>query len=112
MSRIIRALFVLVCPIVLLAQESVTLSGQLLDQETQEPLPFANVAVHQFEDDALVSGAISNETGRFEILELPFGKYRLYFSFLGFETTERTLVAGGLNTIFDFGEIELAPSAL
>ncbi len=111
MRRILLALFVLVCPIVLVAQENVTLSGKILDQENQEPLSFANVAVHQYDDDTLVTGAISDEAGRFEILQLPFGKYRLYFSFLGFETTERSLIAGGLNTIFDFGNITLAQSA-
>ncbi len=111
MRQILLALFVLVCPIILEAQETVTISGQLLDSDTQEPLSFANVAVHQFEDDILLTGAITNEDGRFEILQLPFGKYRLYFSFLGFETTERTLIAGGLNTVFDFGKIALAQSA-
>ena len=111
MSRLLLALVVLVSPIILVAQDAVTVSGQLLDQETQEPLAFANVAVYHFVDDVLVTGAITNEDGRFEILELPLGKYRLDFSFLGFETTDRELIAGGLNTIFDLGKIELAPSA-
>ena len=111
MPRIVLMLFVLICPLMLAAQETVTISGQLLNAGTQEPLSFANVAVHSFEDNALLTGAITNEAGRFEILQLPLGKYRLYFTFLGFETAERTLVAGGLNTIFDVGKIALAPSA-
>jgi len=94
-----------------LTQEGITISGQLYDGETQETLSFANVAVHDFDDNILFTGAITNDNGRFEILEIPLGKYRLYFSFIGYTTTERTLVADGLNTIFDLGKIELAPSA-
>ena len=93
------------------AQEKITISGQLFDSETQETLPFANVAVHDFNTDALLTGAITDIDGRFELQEIPLGKYKVYFSFIGYETVEQPLVAGGLNTIFDLGKIQLAPSA-
>ncbi|NJB69943.1 outer membrane receptor protein involved in Fe transport [Saonia flava] len=111
MHRFFLTLLLFISPLLLIGQETVSISGQLIDGETAEPLSFANIAIHQFDDDILLSGAITNEEGRFEILQLPLGKYRLYFSFLGFKTAERTLNAGGLNTIFDFGKIELSPSA-
>ncbi|WP_149276334.1 TonB-dependent receptor domain-containing protein [Pareuzebyella sediminis] len=95
----------------LFAQETITVSGQLFDGETKETLPFANVAVHTFEDNTLITGAITDEEGRFEIQELPVGKYEVYFSFIGYTGAQQTLLAGGLNTIFDLGKIELAPSA-
>jgi len=95
----------------LFAQENITISGRLFDIETKESLPFANVAVHNFEDNALLTGAITDDNGKFEILDIPLGKYKLHFSFIGYKTTEQTLVAGGLNTIFDLGKIELEPSA-
>lgn len=111
MHRISLLLYILFCPILCIAQETIVISGQLLDSESQEPLSFANVALHELEDNTLITGAITNEEGRFEILELPIGKYRLYFSFLGYKTAERTLISGGLNTIFDLGKISLKPSA-
>lgn len=111
MHRISLLLYILFCPILCIAQETIVISGQLLDSESQEPLSFANVALHELEDNTLITGAITNEEGRFEILELPIGKYRLYFSFLGYKTAERTLISGGLNTIFDLGKISLNPSA-
>lgn len=95
----------------LFAQETISVSGQLFDAETKETLPFANVAVHTFEDNALVTGAITDMDGRFKIQELPVGKYEIYFSFIGYTGTQQTLLAGGLNTVFDLGKIELAPSA-
>lgn len=93
------------------SQEKVSVSGLLLDAGTQETLPFANVAVHDFENNALLTGTITDDNGRFELLDIPLGKYKLYFSFLGYKTTEQTLLAGGLNTVFDLGKISLEPSA-
>ncbi len=95
----------------LFAQETVTVSGQLFDAETKEPLSFANVAVHSFEDNTLLTGAITDSDGRFEIQEIPLGKYEVYFSFIGYSGTRQKLLAGGLNTVFDLGKIELEPSA-
>ncbi len=92
-------------------QENVTLSGQLFDATTSETLPFANVAVHNFSDNILVTGAITDIEGRFFIRELPLGKYRIYFSFVGYSTVEQTLIAGGLNTVFDLGKIPMESSA-
>ena len=93
-------------------QEKVTLSGQLFDATTSETLPFANAAVHNFTDNILVTGAITDIEGRFFIRELPLGKYRIYFSFVGYSTVEQTLIAGGLNAVFYLGKITLEPSAV
>lgn len=109
-SKILQ-LFLFFSSTALLAQETVTVSGQLFDAETKEPLSFANVAVHSFDDNALITGAITEEDGRFEIQEIPLGKYEIYFSIIGYSGSQQTLLAGGLNTIFDLGKIELEPSA-
>jgi len=113
MRGILPALFFCFTSIALFAQETetVTVSGQLFDAENKEPLPFANVAVHFFEDNDLVTGAMTDTDGRFEIQEIPLGKYEIYFSFIGYTSSQQTLLAGGLNTVFDFGKIELTPSA-
>ncbi len=94
----------------LFAQENITISGRLFDSETKKELSFANVSVHSFEDNSLVTGAITDADGRFEIQGVSLGKYYVNFSFIGYTDIEQTFVAGGLNTIFDLGKIELAPS--
>src|SRR5680860_819371 len=104
-------LFFFLISLNLFAQETVSVSGQLFDAETKEPLSFANVAVHSFADNALVTGAITDVDGRFGIQQIPLGKYKIYFSFIGYSGTQQTLLAGGLNTILDLGKIELEPSA-
>ncbi len=113
MQRILHCIIFVISNLGLSAQEAetITVSGQLLDAETQKTLAFANVAVHNLETDALITGTITDDDGRFEILEIPVGKYQLYFSFIGYTSAEQDLIAGGLNTVFDLGKIELVPSA-
>ena len=111
MFRIFTSVILFLSMLNLFSQETVTVSGQLFDADSQESLPFANVAVHSFEDNTLVTGAMTDDNGRFEIQEIPLGKYEIYFSFIGYSGSQQTLLAGGLNTIFDLGKIELDPSA-
>ncbi len=110
MSKILFSFIFVLSTFNIFAQENITVSGQLFDAETQESLPFANVAVHSFDGGVLVTGTITDDNGRFQILEIPSGKYRFHFSFIGYVGAEQTLVSGGLNTIFDLGKIELEPS--
>ncbi|MET6991678.1 carboxypeptidase regulatory-like domain-containing protein [Sediminicola arcticus] len=51
----------------LLAQEKITITGQLLEESTNEPLSFANVSVTNSATNTLVTGAITDENGRFKI---------------------------------------------
>lgn len=111
MSKFLLPLIFAFSTLHIFAQETVTVSGQLFDAETKETLPFANIAVHTFSDNALLTGTITDVDGRFEIPEISLGKYEIYFSFIGYSGTQQTLLAGGLNTIFDLGKIELEPSA-
>lgn len=93
------------------SQKTVTISGQLIDAETKVTLPFANVALHTFTENALITGAVTDMDGRFQIEGIPLGKYEVYFSFIGYLSAQETLLAGGLNTVFDLGKIALQPSA-
>ncbi|ADV49090.1 TonB-dependent receptor plug [Cellulophaga algicola DSM 14237] len=93
------------------AQNKITVSGQLIDAETIATLAFANVTLRHLEDNNIVTGAITNEEGRFLFVDLPLGKYKLSFSFIGYTTKEQNLIAGGLNTVFNLGKIALEPSA-
>lgn len=93
------------------AQETITITGQIIDQKTQETLPFVSVSVNDEATNAIVTGTISDDNGRFEIKDLKTGKYIVNITYLGFETIQRKIASGGLNPIFDLGKIELKPSA-
>ncbi|APQ17274.1 TonB-dependent receptor domain-containing protein [Maribacter hydrothermalis] len=111
MQKILITILVLFIITPTLSQNTVSVTGQLNDAITQETLAFANVTVQNTTDNSMVTGAITDENGRFEIIGLSTGKYTLVFSFIGYETISKPLIAGGLNSIFDLGQILLQPSA-
>ena len=83
------------------SQENINISGQLFDSETKESIPFVNVSVHNFDNNKLITGTITDMDGRFVIQGLMVGKYELYFSYIGYKGAQQTLVAGGLNNVFN-----------
>ncbi|MCM4157944.1 TonB-dependent receptor [Gramella sp. AN32] len=92
-----------------LAQE-IIITGQVIEQTTQEALPFVTVAIKDIATQAIVTGTVTNDIGHFTI-ELPTGTYVVIISYIGFETVEKKITAGGLNPIFDLGKIELKASS-
>jgi len=90
--------------------QGITVTGQVIEQDTQETLPFVTVSIFDATSLNIVTGTVTNESGQFTV-ELPTGNYLLKISFIGFETLERKITAGGLNPIFDLGKIELAASS-
>jgi len=109
MQKALLIVFLILSTSIVRAQQ-ITISGQLLDATTKESLPFANVAVSDNLNATLITGTITNEDGRFEIIGLAPGNYLLNFSFIGYTSVEQQFISGGLNTIFDLGKIELSPS--
>jgi outer membrane receptor protein involved in Fe transport len=91
-----------------LAQDEVHVSGRLVDSESGEPLAFAAVTVHRTPSGDLVSGAVTDDAGRFGIIGIPEGQYLVRFTYLGYEAGETDLLVGELNRNFDLGTIPLA----
>jgi len=87
----------------LFAQGSI--SGQLIDQETDEGLIGASVLVK-----GTTKGTITDYDGKFTIEGLDAGSYELTMSYTGYGPMEQTVeVANGTN---DLGTIKLAPEAI
>lgn len=93
------------------AQKSISITGQLLDASTKEPMPFANVAVNHFPDNSLVTGGITEDDGKFFIENIPVGTYTIYFTYIGYASTSQKITTSGLNLVFDLGRVELSPDA-
>ena len=64
----------------------VTLTGQVIDGEFNEPLPFANVLIEE-----VATGTTTDFDGNFSI-DLPAGVYTVSFSFVGYQTQQLTNV--------------------
>ena len=75
----------------ILVAQTGTIRGFLYDKETGEPLIFTNVILK-----GSAKGAATDVNGYFSITKVPVGAQTLVVSFIGYETTEKTVtVANG-----------------
>jgi len=88
------------------AQEAI-IKGIILDKESQHPIEYANISLLS-QKDSLITGVISNEQGKFNIENIPTGKYKLNISFMGYKTVvyQHLILTEGER---DFGKILLEP---
>ncbi|MFW6352301.1 MAG: outer membrane beta-barrel protein, partial [Bacteroidota bacterium] len=89
-----------------------TLTGTILDKQSGEPLMFASVVLNTQSDSTLVSGAITNEDGKFTMEELPPGVFFITINFVGYPPQD----FNGIHITFrenivDMGIVEVEPSA-
>ncbi|MDG1135303.1 MAG: carboxypeptidase-like regulatory domain-containing protein, partial [Bacteroidales bacterium] len=79
------------------AQEG-ALQGTVLDKETNEPIPFANIVLEI--KGTQVGGATSDFDGKYQIKPLTPGKYNLKATFVGYKTLLiEGIIIGGLGQI-------------
>jgi hypothetical protein len=60
-------------------------TGVVLNEQTKEPVAFANISLMRQQDSAIVTGAITNEQGVFTIDKVPPGDYKVAVKFIGFK---------------------------
>ena len=83
------------------AQNKVT--GTIVEEANGKSIPFVNVGLFRQADSVFVSGAASDDKGRFELVA-PNGDYRLSVSAIGFQTFEQLLTVKGNQ---DLGQLKL-----
>lgn len=83
------------------------LTGVVMDQETDQALEYATVAILSPEGTA-VSGAITDANGKFTI-RLDEGSYKLKVQFISYTTLEQDVV---LEKDLDLGTISMAPDKI
>ncbi|MCK8494015.1 TonB-dependent receptor family protein [Spirosoma sp. RP8] len=89
------------------SDQSVVIKGILLDEQTK-PIPFGTVTLHQKADSTLITGAISDEAGTFELRAKP-GTYWVKISVVSY--TERRIPAiQVVNKPIDLGKLILKAS--
>ncbi|MFW6248393.1 MAG: TonB-dependent receptor domain-containing protein [Bacteroidota bacterium] len=89
-----------------------TLTGTILDKQSGEPLMFASVVLNAKSDSTMVSGAITNEDGKFTMEELPPGLFFITVNFVGYpsQNFNNIRITFRENTV-DMGIIEVEPMA-
>ncbi|PWJ39277.1 TonB-dependent receptor domain-containing protein [Sediminitomix flava] len=62
------------------------LGGQIIDEQTSEGLAFATISLFSMRDTTkLVTGALADDEGKFSINEIPFGRYQVKVSLVGYD---------------------------
>lgn len=83
-----------------------TITGKVIDPG-KNAVPFANSALYQTLDSSLVTGAVSDENGRFELKAKP-GNYYLKITFLSYKEN-RVKNIRVMNQNIDLGALTLSP---
>ncbi len=64
------------------------LQGIVVDSVTTEPIPYASISVVNMRSNEIVTGGITDQTGSFNIREIPMGRYQLVIEFIGYEKVD------------------------
>ena len=83
-----------------------TISGTVIDQKSQTPLPYVTVVIKDVSDNVL-TGGITNESGVFEIADIPFGKNTISIQYIGYKSYNTTIEVSKKKRKVDLGSIQL-----
>jgi len=99
-------LFLLISVQVLVAQDSARIEGSVFN-EAGEAIPNASVALKNPDNDSIITGTVTDNSGTFTITASP-GSYQLLISYISYRdyTTDIVLAAGDERNL---GDIELTP---
>ncbi|WKK65713.1 TonB-dependent receptor domain-containing protein [Lutimonas zeaxanthinifaciens] len=113
----ILVLFVAAVNSLLAQNNAITVTGKIVEEINEEPVPFATVLIRDSESNENITGTTSDEEGKF-ILQAASSKFSLEISFIGFENmiVSEFAIEGGeaklgvirlkkINTVLD--EVEL-----
>ncbi|OFX28513.1 MAG: hypothetical protein A2033_01765 [Bacteroidetes bacterium GWA2_31_9] len=89
------------------AQSSGSLQGSVVDPESGEAVPFANVTIES--DGSVITGGMTDFDGKYVIKPIPAGKYNVKASSVGYNASQinGVLIKGGKITFQDF---KIAPA--
>ncbi len=83
-------------------------SGIVLSGTNNKPLELVNVVVIDPTDSSIVTGAVTNNKGKFEISNIPLGEYYVRYTLLGFkEKKSPRIVLDSINSKIILGTISL-----
>ena len=93
-----------------LAQDAVLISGSIVDATSQEPIPYASIALKQGQTDSLIKGTTTDFDGAFGMRSRPMEAY-LEISFMGYESKRVDLSFDG-NRNLALGDITMNSASL
>lgn len=86
-----------------------SVSGKIIDKTTKEPIGYASVSI---KDGAkVVTGAISQENGNFNISNLELKSYTLEVQFIGYKTYSKAIILSASDKSLSLGSIAIEAEA-
>lgn len=83
------------------------LKGKVADQETEEPIPFANIVVYK--EGKMITGSTTDFDGRYTIKPIKSGYYDVRVAYIGYENLEMKGVVLNADKI-TFQDFKIRPS--
>ncbi|PHN02144.1 outer membrane beta-barrel protein [Flavilitoribacter nigricans] len=111
MRALLRLCILVICGTPLLGQDDITISGRILDRSNEEGIAYATVVLKADTSAAILSGTISDESGRFVLQLRERGNFVVQCSYLGFTTLNTDVLIGQKNNIYDLGKLYLEPES-
>ena len=105
-----RIVLFFVAVFAVMAMDAAVVKGRIVDAGGSA-LDFVNVMLTSKSDKSAVYGAISDENGQFEVLNVPAGEYELDITFVGYQTIKRTVSVKSLSEQVALGKLVLREDA-
>ena len=105
-----RIVLFLVAVFAVMVMDAAVVKGKIVDAGGSV-LDFVNVMLTSKSDKSAVYGAISDETGHFEVLNVPAGEYELDITFVGYQTIKRDVSVKSLSDQVALGRLVLREDA-
>jgi outer membrane receptor protein involved in Fe transport len=88
-----------------------SISGMVVDKQTSQPVEYANLVLFRTKDSSMINGAITNQSGIFTIEKVPFGKYYMVVSFIGYSSLKiPEIIVNPKDPDKKLGQIKFEPS--
>lgn len=85
-----------------------TITGKVVSDSTSIPVSLASVALLNAADSSLFTGVITDNLGKFQFNNIPYGRYSLRITFVGYKpVTMNNLEVSGQNKLIDLKEMKL-----
>ena len=86
-------------------------SGTIIDGANGAPFQYASVALYNAKDSILVTGAMSNADGSFSIDQVPYGKFYIVVTFVGYKKQKVSeILLSADHKLVALGKIKVNPS--
>lgn len=93
-------------------QSKGTITGIIVDKQSKQPIEFANVVLQKESDNAQISGTTTDAKGKFTFDKIADGKYKIVYSFIGYEQQETPIVSiADKSRAVNIGSLALAVSS-